>query len=124
MLASANTLSTNTKEAERRCTSATEASKSKLHLIETTLNNLHTLMNSPVNGSYEKFTHSLTTNEENLALSEGQINGTIRELVEKKNRIKSDTVEDLKKNIMADFFNDPARLKRNLEDLKIRAKLI
>ena len=81
-------------------------------------------MNNPVNGSYEKFTHSLTTNEENLALSEGQINGAIRELVEKKNRIKSDTVEDLKRNIMADFFNDPARLKRNLEDLKIRAKLI
>ena len=100
----------------------TDERKNKLHLIETKLNNMHELMETPSDKSNEELSTVVANVEENLTLAENQINEVIKDLVEKRTLLSVDNVESMKRNIMADFFNDPARLKRSLDDLEQRVK--
>jgi len=122
ILASVNALSQCDKRAKQKLRKAEEEKSQKLHLIETTLNNIEGMTQSPGNKSMEELSLVINNVEENLVMAENQINEVIKDLKDKKILLSVDNIEELKRNIFSDFLNDPARLKRNLDDLISRVK--
>ena len=120
LIAAVNGLSQSYKRTNRELESA-EAEKSQhFQLIESTLCEAEGIIRSTKDKSNEELSLVVINLEENLSMVEVQVNDIIKDIMEKKTLLSVDRLEEIRRTIFADFFNDPARLKRNLQELVSR----
>jgi len=88
--------------------------------IKAILTDTETIMKSSKEKANEELSTVTSNFEENLSMTEVQINEVIKDVMEKKNILTLDRAVDIKRNVFSHFFSDPAKLMRNLNELEAK----
>lgn len=94
----------------------------QFEIIETSIQEIDQLLWKRKSASSEEVAALIDYLEENLYLAETQVNEIIKVIVAKRKILSTDSLKVMERSLFTNFFNDPARMKRSINDLETSVK--
>jgi len=96
----------------------------QMEILDKELSKCYKLLTKSSSANHEQLSEGIIKLESNLSSAEKAVNDVVKDIVAKRKILETDSIKAMERTIFPNFFNDPARLKRNIKELKARVNAL